>query len=424
MDEVRGETLDRQPVAAPAYEPTRPDEQPVGTDPDTVTSDAAILVQRAVVERYPRTYTGVWMSSGATDRATVTVGLSHEEPESDDEILEKLRERIPGDYPLRIERQATPLVELEAAQMRLSHGWDEDGGNEVLAAVGIGRADTNIIVTENRLHVLTAEDVDGSARRGDSSGKSPSQQAAEELATELGVDVEVLEGTASDIEQNASCIDGRFNCRPHMLGGLSLQIVGVGNCTAGASVFGPATGRRFVLTAGHCALAGGGSGTVFNHGGLRYGTAERPLRSGFVDATRVVRESGRGWLNQGEIFAGRDIRRVRSFVRWSDIIVQDRQQLAVSGQTTGASRGHIFSKHAQTGGVSRLIAMSRALGGDVCTNDGDSGAPWFRNDVIFGIHKGSNRGQVPLGCADQQYAAFASSISYVLDELNVELIFG
>ncbi len=401
------------PKAAPPYEPT--------TDTATVDQwsskelhDAAILVQRYVVDEYKDTHAGVRIVND--DDGRIEVAVSEAEHDTTDAVRERIRAEIPGSYPLSVIRNEHSMTELRTAQRAFVNDMQASNDTSSRHSSGIREADTAINIEENSLFLFTRGNVETEERPGSQSEVERESQAEAAVSEELQVPIVVYEDAAGSDEQSADCERGRADCFPDMIGGLRIVHRGEA-CTSGFAAYGPASGRSFVLTAGHC--ADGVAGTIWLNGGEPYGQGERPTENGYIDAQRIALTSLR-WVNQGEIWADSDIRPVRSYIRWEDVVVGEGNNVGVSGQATGTGRAAVTTKYWTSYGVSRQIALSDQNVGDLCTDNGDSGAPYFRYSSAIAIHHGSNRDNA--GCSDE-YRAFGSSIEYVIDRLNLELTY-
>jgi hypothetical protein len=445
--EVDGEALR---VAGP-YEPTVDYRSTMEWGIDEVV-DMTILVQRFVEGRWPEEVAGVWVDSDGGGNPITVVATVESVPL--DEALDSIRQEYPGTYPIEVVHHEWSFAELDelaedlflagreqAAQMdrdpsdqarrtrRL--GWRQE-----LQRAGFPTASmVDIDVMDNQISVWTSAALPRGRNAGNpqsnavyphDAGPSRQEQQASDLLTDMvGAPVAVIENGAPHM-QTHDCY-GRQNCYPNMIGGLGIRPTstsGIPGCSTGFAAYG-ASGRRFAITAGHCISAG----STWWNSGVQYGTLERAVMENYVDQGRIVFDRN-NWRHFGEIWLGQSgekTRTVQSYMRWSDVPVGTTDFIGVSaGRANTVFRGFVATRHARVyaGGnpIDRVIALRASSVGAVCTQPGDSGSPWFRNNAAVAVHHGANLNQYP--CSDSRHRAFGTSIEYGLDALNLYLIYG
>jgi hypothetical protein len=411
-----------------------------------------ILMQRFVESRWPEENSGVWVDSDGEGNPITVVATV--ESVSLDEVLDSIRREYPGSYPIEVVHHEWSFAELDelaedlflAGSEQAAH-ISEDSSDPArqarrlrwrheLQGAGFPTASTvDIDVMDNQISVWTSAALPRTRKSGNpqSNAKYPhdagpsrqEQQASDILTGMVGAPVAVIENGAPYM-QTHDCY-GRQNCYPNMIGGLGIRATstsGIPHCSTGFASYG-GSGRRFAITAGHCI----NTGTTWWNSGVRYGTLERAVMADYVDQGRIVFDRNE-WRHFGEIWlgeSGEKTRAIQSYMRWNDIPVGTGHFIGVSaGRSDTVFRGLVASKTARVyaGGnpIDRVISLRAGSYGAVCTLDGDSGSPWFRNNAAVAVHHGANVFQYP--CSDSRQRAFGTSIEYGLDVLNLYLIYG
>lgn len=352
---------------------------------------AAVSLQREVESRWPETTAGVWLSEA------VEPALSVAFTENAEANVEQLSGAFPYPEILRPVTFARSLIDLQGIQRKIVAERTALQSGSAPAGLGPairgtdGHYDIEIRVQDN-LIIVRAE--------------PPSDELVPEFRARYGEPIEVERGVT---EPDCTRVDCRFSMR----GGL--RIVGPSfGCSTAFTAFGPATGRRFVLSAGHC--GGADFGSSRSNGGSQYGTMDRDVQEYRWDAERIVR-TNQSWNEAGLVWVESfDQRPVHSYTGWSSQVIGT--QVGKAGNTTGTTRGFVESKYYSPSYVpngERFVTTS------YCSGPGDSGGAIFRNNSAWGIHSGSTSS---ISCSDPQHFSLYGAIDYAIDELNVQLIGG
>lgn len=356
--------------------------------------DAAVGLQIEAQERWPDTFAGAWLEPDSRVVVSFTTGAEAN--------AQKLRENFSAPDRIFSSDAALSYADLRAVQALMIEERNHVSKGEARSQASKEKGD--IPPGLRRLEGKFALDIDVK----NNSVVMHVAEGSAEVATEVRgrYSPRVLIRTGLPGPEQAACT--RENCAFSMRGGLQFDPL----CTTGFSAFGPSSGRRFALTAGHC------SNTTWTHGGFAYGRTDRrdPVDDA-VDAQRVV-HAFNNWQHVGLIWvAAGDQRPVRFFQRHANIMIGT--QVGKSGRSTDTTRGTIQTVDYSpvNGNGNGAFATT-----NYCSTGGDSGGPVFRNDVAWGLHSGSNSGNVPCGTAG--HFAYFSVIDFVLTRLSVQLIAG
>lgn len=415
-------------------------------DADLV-DEVAILVKRFVLDAYPSAHAGVWISE-TNDGPAIHVGFTDAMDSVGAE--ESIRDAVPGTYPLELVSRSVTEDQLDdAADTLIAAHVDVSKSDDTRSRSGLSQVltqaiDTRALAVEvdlvsGGLTVFTGDPVGKAgdvpheritqAEHGEDAlqaARIREREAASVLEDQLDVPIVVHENAAPVPE--VTC-NNRGDCRPNLLGGLGIRPddrFGLALCSTGFTAVG-GSGRKFALTAGHCVDAG----RDWRHGVRTIGRLEQPTFSGHTDSARIVRADVDYWTMRGEVVIetgdpARDILSVMS--RQAVIDGSASNQYGISaGRTARTMRGVRASTNASVSydgnTITRVLSLRQGAVGDICTQDGDSGSTWFRNNSAVAIHHGSNRARgVP--CADPAYRTYGTFVEYALPALNVSLIYG
>jgi hypothetical protein len=366
----------------------------------------AMRLQPIVEQRWPSSFGGMWLDESGSPSIFVAFADDAQGHRNDVAAMSERPTSIHG-----------VAVEHSLAALRDTRGWirserDSTAAGRPPSDIGPslrasgGRFSLDIDVRTNRLVVRMARPTDGLQK---------------EMRARYGPNLDVRRGDdgAAFTCTRADCFDESTNFGV-MRGGLSLVGGGRG-CTSSFTAYGPASGRRFVLSAGHCFA----QGTSVANGGVAYGTVDAVRFGGRSDAERIVNgnsawtETGRVWVEQT------DQRSLHYIQSWSGIVVGT--QIGKSGNTTGTTRGLVSSRDYTTnGGVPNGQQFILTQGPTaVCVQSGDSGGSVFRNDVAWAITSGAaaNNGMI-LPCSDPTYFSYFGVAEFAQQDLNVLLLSG
>ncbi len=394
--------------------------------------DASIVIGRYIEERWPETQSGVWMSPDEEPHVTVAFAVADDQLES---LTREIRRHVPGDYELDVVAVKHSEAELVAAELALVALLQrEDGTGPLSQALSRGadlaRTGTAVDLINNGLTMFLG--VPETAVTAMRTEKGTHEEAVDAALTEtirdwsasLHTTTESLNesiGVPVDIKLGSVVLDGncssKVNCYSSMRGGLKLHRNGstATLCTAGPTVFG-GSGRRFILTAGHC------GNLEFHHENRLYGNTDRRRFSATppylnIDAQRVV-NTNTNWSHRGLTWVEpSDQRVVRNYFRVGDLRLNwTVGNTGAVSSVASAKRGVITNLNYRPSPDSPNTYVLA----DYCATGGDSGASIFRDNSIAGIHTGR---PVGVTCTSGHYAgAYFSHIDLVLSDLNVFLI--
>jgi streptogrisin C len=363
--------------------------------------DAAGELQGQLLDRWPDTLAGMWLSTeGPT---TLTVAFTENADDNVSEIAEDF------EYPdvLRAEAAAHSITALQAA---FSRAVDERGQAQR------GQAPTDspaaLRQTQGRFDVTLDERGNGLILHADP--LPPGLAGA--ASRRYGVPV-----TANSNVSTPTCT--RDNCTFSMRGGLRLSFSGTW-CSSAFTAYGAATGNRFIVSAGHCGnsypstscaiVPENESGATRSNGGSNYGTVTGEFVRENIDAERIIR-SYPSWTEAPVVWVeSNDQRTMSGIMPYNNIVVG--MQVGKSGVRTGTTRGYITSRSVAPCYVANSYGFLQA---DYCSLPGDSGGAVFRNNEAVGIVSGgtSTGTSCPSG-----HRSFFGSAQHAFSRLNLTLL--
>ena len=368
-----------------------------GTTPDEARTrmrieDALIGFEPRLRARWPETFAGVWLTSGADPRVVVAFtgdDASVRAAEAEAEGMFLMPEVVDS------RRSERALAELEDLQQRMIADRSALQAGHARGEPAIdrtrGRYDLDVDVVADRVVAFTP--ASSAAERGE-------QQAAFDRRHGPGR-VDVRRGVT-----NPSC--SRANCQWTMRAGLKLVLANGGFCTSGFSAWTQSPVEYYTLTAGHCE----GGELRSNGADGSYGQEGVEQVRWRVDAERI-RHTLNPWVTQGRFFVSADdIRPVDEWTPYDLVVVG--VEYGKSGATTGTTRGVVEGKHHSPWWVDDSSDFIRAA---FCSDKGDSGSPVFRQNAAVGILSGGT--DPGPGCT-----SIFGSIEFAKAALNVNLLAG
>lgn len=386
-------------------------------DPRERAETAAGLVNEFISLEWPDAHGSAWLSFDVSDHA-VYYGVTEEIDEP--EVHELVSRQIPEGIALEPAAVEYSFAELGAAADVVRNQIADDPtlgvatrSAELLQGMAVG-----ISTYRNAVAVIGPPLGDGPRDEGMSTTKSHRATAEDVFAHELsqsadGVPVIYIPGGSA----KPTC--SRSDCRFNMRAGLSIIAPALqptrGNCTSAFSAEG-GSGRKFMLTAGHC-----GSG-VYRNGGAVYGGTDRNRFEESVkyDVQRVVRTNS-SWSHSWYIFLGsNDFRRIDSTIPQSQIVAGT--QVGMTGKASGTTRG--FVKEIGVGIPELHGSPAVNVTATYCSKKGDSGAGVFRNNTAWGIHFNNNTYTSGPGtsCGQEHHRGYFLPIRRAASLMNVTII--
>lgn len=343
---------------------------------------ASIGIEPMLIEAFPDTFAGMWLETEGSPGLTValtkgaeaalpvirsmfaipeavrTVGVEH-----------SLADLLALQRRLMLDRSA-----LQAEALPLVHALAPTGGNYDLD-VDTHR-NTVVVHLEDRTDAL-----------------------ASAFAELYGTEMLTVEGNRGSPHCSIS------DCRYTLRGGLRVEDRYGSDCTSGFSAVSGST--YFMLSAAHCSSA-----PARHHAGEYYGSVDRELEYGRVDAERHYRPWPSPWYISASILVdSTDIRPIRYHISWEN--TARGTWVGKSGEETGTTRGHITSKYHSPWWVAD---SNRFLKAEYCTEVGDSGGPVFNTNTAYGINSGG------VECSHPDAWGTFGNVVYAKDALGVSIL--
>lgn len=201
--------------------------------------------------------------------------------------------------------------------------------------------------------------------------------------------IRIIQGTSYAVEERATS-------RQNIGGGLKITD-SLYNCTSGFTA--TKNTNRFLVTAGHCNESS--TQTNWRQGGSVFGTEHFDYNGNYADIGLLrVTSTSRKIFNGIYKYSAYD----SNYTSWQTSInnLSVGDKICVSGQKTGFQCGTVESKFSNKGSYVGYVKVSNGID----TTNGDSGAPYWYNGVLMGIHSAGETSGPPF--------ALMSHISYAL----------
>lgn len=339
-----------------------------------------------VVSRWPDTFAGLWLR---TDGPPGIVIAFTERAEANLAALAADFARPEALSVVHVERSLSDLVALQE-RMRLDRTAIQSGTAGLIPwpiASTDGLYDLGIDVTTNQVVVYVEE---------------PAQALLDLFVQQYGDAIRLEAGVTQPACQ-------RHDCRYTMRGGLWLTRPNFQQlCTASFTAF--TSTAYYTLSAGHCSRDTGEYRRY--HGGINLGTVNLRQTQNRVDAERILRENPIWFMSASIFVESNDIRPIYHHISWDSTAINT--FVGKTGMATGTTRGYITDKYISPGWITNN--PERFIRVDACADNGDSGAPVFRNNTAYGIVSGASI----IGCPNGIFVY--GNILYAMQTLQVSLL--
>jgi hypothetical protein len=356
--------------------PVQQAEETLETQATGAEGDIAGRLQEGLGSRYA----GIWFDNQAGEFVVPVLGGAAR-AEARNELMAA---ELQGEY--RTVSAQSSWAELEAAQEPLNQA--------LFGLMSDGMIQTAIDPRTNAVVIYEAEGVEG-----------PERAAVQRLASQAGVEVEVRERGVEQLNTvPAACSTiGFASCDSPMRGAVAIGKDGTvaGDCSSGFKAMGVGTGNRYMLTAGHCVLGGGGNTQYWmaedSKAGDHYlGYAEQAAWGNGFDIAKInangtywdvspwpnwIVEWGKGGNEFGYPVDG-------AHPITSEALSYVGEWVCHSGISTGSTCGYVKAMGITVSGVfggQAITVNNLSEVAPVCSELGDSGGPVYAGNTALGL---------------------------------------
>jgi hypothetical protein len=323
---------------------------------------------------------------------------------------------LTGDY--RTVAAQSSWKELKAAQERVDAEWrgmlDSD-------AIEAGVVRTSIDARANAVVVQMAAGMNGKEA-----------SIVTQMTRGLGVRVELRESDAERFRATLTACSKEYrNCGLPMRGGVEFGPHNqIGNaCTTAFRARGNTNGKRYVLSAGHCAALPDPNNPVIHWDA--WDEQELPYfgEAHYLGQAEQVTFPGHDWMKINATGTDWDVSpwpaRVaywgqnQEYPIYGEASSIQGSTVCHSGITTGASCGKVIAVNSVSEEFDGIWLHDLTAVEDACNAGGDSGGPWFASNTAYGIHNGYDLERPSCGKGS---ILFYTEITEATDALNAHVV--